>query len=223
MTRRGLHRALGVLVVPQLVVWLATGVLFNVKHRYDEAYETLAAPPAAVDSAALGLSPAEAARRAGAPAAPVTLRHDAFGYAYAIAGRLIDAATGAPRVPADEAAARRVLGAALADSKHRARYGPVVRASRTDAAWAFDLETGQRVTVDPLTAAIDHRGPLHEWIDWTYRAHYMQYTPSKPWNIAIVMAWVALSTALAASGLTMVWRRKRGQPPTQPMKGRVAG
>ncbi len=83
----------------------------------------------------------------------------------------------------------------------------MVGASRDRDGWAFDLATGQRVTVDALTASIDHRGPLHAWIDWTYRAHYMQYTPSTPWNIAIVLLWVALATALAVSGLTMLLRR----------------
>ena len=43
LSRRA-HRILGTIVALQLLIWLATGVLFNVKHRYAEAYEMLHAP-----------------------------------------------------------------------------------------------------------------------------------------------------------------------------------
>lgn len=200
---RGLHRLLGALVVAQLAVWLVTGVLFNLKHRYAEAYEPLAAPPAEVPAAELVVPPARVAAGRG----PVTLVHDPLGYAYAAGGALHDARTGAPRVPLDEAGARRIWAAALATSKHRHRYGDVVAAARERRAVVLALSSGHRITVDTLTGRVEHTGPINDFIDWSYRVHYMQYTPWKPVNVVIVLVWVGLALGLAGSGLRLLRRR----------------
>ena len=33
---RRLHRLLGAIVMVQIIIWLITGILFNIKHRYGE-------------------------------------------------------------------------------------------------------------------------------------------------------------------------------------------
>src|SRR5438552_13257757 len=47
---RTMHRLVGITLALPLFVWILTGVLFNVKYRYTEAYETLEWKPAAAQS-----------------------------------------------------------------------------------------------------------------------------------------------------------------------------
>ena len=188
---RTFHKIAGATLALQLILWTLTGFLFNYKYRYDEAYETLRAaapsqPPAA------WTSPGEAATRAGIDPASlrrVELLRDNRGYVYLLETgperspqvRLANAATGEPVDPLDAAGADAVLRSALAASPNAARYGAVREARQTaapssllgrqTAAWELDLETGQKVTVNALTAEIAHDSVLNDAIAWTYRVH----------------------------------------------------
>lgn len=167
MNRR-IHRVLGAVVAAQMFVWLVTGLLFNIKHRYAEAYEELAAPPPLVASLTA--------------------------------------------TPLDEARARTLAAAALERSSHRARYGAITTARLDGTTWELAVATGQRLHVDAATGAIAHDGPLNTWIDWTYRAHYMQYTPWKRVNLVVVVAWVAFTAFLLGTGLCLLWRGRSRAP-----------
>jgi hypothetical protein len=71
-------------------------------------------------------------------------------------------------------------------------------------AWELDLESGQTVTVNAYTAEIAHTSLLNDAIDWSYRIHYMQYTPWKTVNIVLVSVFLVLLLSLVASGLRML-------------------
>jgi uncharacterized iron-regulated membrane protein len=222
---RTFHRVAGAVLAAQLVAWIVTGLLFNVKFRYDEAYETLTPARPAVDSEAAWASPADALAAAGV--APGALRrlhllHDNRGQLYLIeAGTgdatalyLADARTGSPLAPLDAAGAEAALRSALTASPNAARYGAVESAEPASApsailgretdGWRLALDTGQAVTVNAYTSEITHTGFLNSFIDWTYRVHYMQYTPWKSVNIALICVFSGLALFMVVSGVTML-------------------
>ena len=71
-------------------------------------------------------------------------------------------------------------------------------------AWELTLDSGHIITVNSVTAEISHTSMLNSWIDWTYRIHYMQYTPWKPVNISLVVGFSLLLLSLVTSGLRML-------------------
>ena len=207
------------------MVWVLTGFLFNLKYRYDEAYEPLKAAPAEGQPAGW-VSPADAAAKAGLdPAAVrgVSLLHDNRGYVYVLASgkpeapelRLASAVDGSPMAPLDAAGAQAALASALNGSKNATNFGAVANATQTTGpsallggvqtpAWQLALASGQIVTVNAYTAEIEHTALLNDTIDWTYRVHYMQYTPWKSFNIGIVIVFLVLLLSLVGSGLRML-------------------
>jgi uncharacterized iron-regulated membrane protein len=222
---RTYHKVTGAVLALQIVLWIITGFLFNYKYRYDEVYESLRAVPAPSDPAAPWVSPADALGLSGLDAAGVrrvTLLHDNRGYLYLVeAGteqvpdlRLADARTGAPVAPLDAAGAETAMRSALTRSPNAASYGAVNGARQVPAAspllgaeapaWELDLESGQTVTVNAYTAEIAHTSLLNDAIDWSYRIHYMQYTPWKTVNIVLVSVFLVLLLSLVASGLRML-------------------
>jgi hypothetical protein len=227
---RAFHRVAGAVVAAQLLVWIVTGLFFNLKYRYDEAYEHLEPVPAPVGGNTNWVSPADALARLGLEAATlrdVKLLHDNRGYLYLIdagpeaspALYLADARTGQSLPALDAEGAEVALRSALLRSKHASRYGAVKSAIRTIApsaiagretdAWELALETGQQVVVSAYTSEITHHALLNTGIDWIYKVHYMQYTPWKTVNIALVLVFSALTLALMTSGLWMLFERRR--------------
>jgi uncharacterized iron-regulated membrane protein len=227
---RAFHRVAGAIVATQLLVWIVTGLLFNVKYRYDEAYERLAPVPAQTEGAGAWVSPAEAMAGNGVDAAPfrdVHLLHDNRGYLYLFdvgpdaspTLYLADARTGQPVSALDAEGAEAVLRSALLRSKHAERYGAVKSAIKTTApsalvgretdAWELTLETGQRVVVTAYTAEIAHDALLNTGIDWLYRVHYLQYTPWPMVNIGLVLIFSILTLSLMSSGLWMLFEKRR--------------
>lgn len=224
---RAIHRIVGIVVAAQIAIWIATGLLFNVKYRYDEAYETLRPARAPIVPGQPWVSPdAAIAASGGDPSAieRVLLVHDNRGPVYVVWGAqlphlLVDARTGARLTALDAAGAEAVLRSALASSPHAARYGRVEGVSRGRAfspllgeeapAWELSLDTGQTVTINELTAEIAHTSLLNTWIDWTYRFHYMQYTPWKSVNVAIVVLFSVLVFGLLTTGVRMFFERAR--------------
>ncbi len=227
---RAYHRVAGALLAAQLAAWVLTGMLFNVKYRYDEAYEALAPVPAATDQDAHWISPGDAVTAAGVT--PATLRrvrllHDNRGYIYLVESgtdsepqvALVDARTGQAVQPLDAAAAEAALRSALSASKHAARYGLVKTAlvapsesallGRSTPGWQLVLDSGQTVTVNAYTSEISHTALLNTAIDWSYRVHYMQYTPWKSVNIAIISIFSLLLVSLVASGITILTEGRR--------------
>lgn len=222
---RTFHKIAGAILALQIVLWTVTGFLFNWKYRYDEAYESLKPAVAAPATPGAWVSPADAARACGLdPAAVrrVELLHDHRGTVYALVSgadarpqlHLASAATGAPLAPLDAAGATDALRSALEGSRHAGTYGSVIAARQIASdsallgqetpAWELSLDSGQTVTVNAYTSEITRTAPLNQWIDWTYRVHYMQYTPWKPVNIALVVAFLLLLLSLVASGLRML-------------------
>lgn len=221
---RTFHKIAGAILALQLILWTLTGFLFGYKYRYDEAYEILRAP-APAPAAGAWASPADAAARAGIDAGSlrrVQLLGDTRGYVYLLeAGterapevRLADARTGEPVAALDAPGAEAVMRGALAASPYGAHYGKVTGSRQVEAAsavlgrpataWELALDTGQTVTVDVYTAEIAQTSPARDAIEWTYRIHNMQYTPWKPFNIALVLAFLTLVLTLVASGLRML-------------------
>lgn len=60
--------------------------------------------------------------------------------------------------------------------------------------------------VDRVTLEIAQTGDLNDFIDLTYRVHYLQWTPWKAVNVALVLMAAPLALGLAATGLRM-WLR----------------
>ena len=220
---RRLHRLAGLTLALPLVVWTVTGLLFHVKHRYAEAYEPLAVPFTANELYARSVfSPAMLQARGHFDAGkPLTLATHAWGLVayfgqkdgHAVA---VDSASGDPIPVASEATARLWVKAAVAASKHAARYGEVARVTETrrtssltgaaGPAFVFDLTGGKRITVDRVTGELSQTGDLNAFIDLTYRLHYLQWTPWKPVNLALVLLAMPLVLFLAGSGLRMALR-----------------
>jgi uncharacterized iron-regulated membrane protein len=227
---RAYHRVAGAIVATQLLIWIITGLFFNVKYRYDEAYEQLAPVPAPTDSAGPWVSPVDALDRSGIEASPlrnVYLLHDNRGYLYLFdvgsdaspALHLADARTGQLVSALDAEGAEAVLRSALQRSQHAERYGAVKSAIKTAKsstlvgretdAWELTLATGQQVVVTAYTAEISHDALLNTAIDWTYRIHYLQYTPWKTVNIALALIFSILTLSLVASGVTILLEKRR--------------
>ncbi len=229
---RTYHKVAGAILALQIVAWAVTGLLFNYKYRYDEAYEPLSAPAAATTAPAVWATPTQAMEQAGL--APGTLRnvrlfHDARGYLYLLETgtadepvvHLADARDGAPVAPLDEAGAAVVAKGAIAKSKNAANYGAITSSRPVDSdsamlghaapGWEFTLASGQKVTVNAVTAEVTHTGMLNDTIDWTYRVHYMQYTPWKPVNIVLVLVFLALLLSSVFSGVRMLIGSRRSR------------
>lgn len=218
---RTYHKVVGAICALQIVLWILTGLLFNYKYRYEEAYEPLKAVAAPVAPGGPWASPADALARAAVDAGAlerVSLLHDNRGFLYLLETgpelRLADARDGNPVAPLDAAGAEAALRSALSASPHAARYGAVASARQVDApsallgrpapGWELALDTGQTVTVNAYTAEIAHTSLLNTAIDWTYRVHYMQYTPWKSVNLGLVIAFSVLLLTLVASGIRLM-------------------
>ena len=226
MTRPA-HRALGLALALPLVLWMATGLLFHVKRRYAEAYETLRAPFPASDLSRFTVSAARASAGDFFESGWVprfAIRPDGKGAWFGKKGeegRAVDASSGAALGPVEEKISSEWGMAAVAASPNAARYGTLVRVTRSRAAAASPLTLsknssldllfsgGKTVTVDRLTGEITQTGALNDWIDLTYRVHYLQWTPWKGVNIALVLVATPLVLALAATGLFMALGRGR--------------
>ncbi len=224
---RRLHRLAGLVLCLPLLLWMATGLLFHVKHRYAEAYEPLAAPlpaPPAWDRAVM--SPAAVLARghldAGSPLALFPHPRGLVCYfgRKGGAGAAVDSASGEAVPVATEEAALLWAESAVAASKHAARYGrsegrpeEATFASRltgaSDPAFRFRFGGGKRVLVDRVTGEVSQSGDLNEWIDATYRVHYLQWTPWKGLNAALVLLAVPITFLLAAGGLFLAVRPTR--------------
>ncbi len=222
---RTFHKIAGAILALQLVLWTLTGFLFNYKYRYDEAYEPLKPVAAAPVSPGTWVSPADAARACGLdPTAirRVEMLNDHRGVLYVLGSGtetapqfvLANAATGAPVAPLDAAGATAALRSALQSSPNAGRYGTVTATRQVSTpsaalgaetpAWELTLDSGHIITVNSVTAEISHTSMLNSWIDWTYRIHYMQYTPWKPVNISLVVGFSLLLLSLVTSGLRML-------------------
>ena len=220
---RRFHRVLGPLLALPLVLWVVTGLLFHVKHRYGEAYEVLAVPLAAEpDWTSATLSPAEVIR-AGLARAPLVLASHPSGrlayFARSAAGPVaIDAESGAALAPATPEVARAWVAAALAASSSPERFGTELdsapatfRSARTageDPALAVRTSGSKTVTVDLVTGEMAQTGALNDFIDRTYALHYLQWTPWEPVNIALVLLAIPAVLALALSGLWLTLRKR---------------
>ena len=234
---RTYHKIVGAICALQIVAWIVTGLLFNYKYRYDEAYEPLKAAPAAT-APGPWTSPADALALASVDPGSlqrVHLLNDNRGSLYLIEVgpdlRLADARTGAPVEPLDAAGADAALRSALASSPNAARYGAVRDARQTSAtsaivgretpAWALELDSGQTVTVNAYTAEIAHTSGLNTFIDWTYAVHYMQYTPWKSVNIGLIIGFSVLMLLLVISGVRLIFGDR--SRPKQMFGGRRLG
>ncbi len=223
---RKMHRLAGLLLAVPLILWMITGLLFHVKYRYSEAYEALAAPIRMEEVAwqDATLSPAQIFSRHQLDTnSQLGLHIHPSGkavYAVAIQGKgvVIDAATGEILTPATEEETRRWVAAAVAASTHAERFGHA-QAAREDRhfsswtgtenpAWAFEFSGSKTVTADCVTGEISQTGALNDWIDLTYRVHYLQWTPWKSVNIALVLIAFPLVLVLAFTGLRLFFGKR---------------
>lgn len=219
---RRFHRILGLVLVLPLLAWVATGVMFHVKHRYAEAYESLSVPTTDVDWTRATLSASEVLERE-AMQPPITLAVHPSGVlawfgATANGPLAVDAGTGARIEPATVDTARAWLRGAIERSPHAGRYGSEVgvreisaRSSRTgapDPAFVFETSGGKRVTVDRVTGEIRQTGDLNDFIDASYDVHYLKWTPWPEANVALVLVGMASVIALALTGLRLFLARR---------------
>jgi uncharacterized iron-regulated membrane protein len=220
-TFRRFHRLLGLLLALPLLLWMLTGILFNVKYRYTEAYETLRVP-AIADWKQAHLSPGDLTDHGlvDSDARISIFAHPSNRPAYAGSkSRLpvvVDAGSGTAISPATEAAARQWVQSAVSASPNASRYGTPGTVRETtrfssltgvpDPAFVVAYSGGKTIIIDRLTGEIAQTGQLNDWIDFTYRIHYLQWTPWKPVNIALVLIAVPVVFALAFSGIRMFFR-----------------
>lgn len=222
-----LHRLAGLALALPVFLWMGTGLLFHVKHRYGEAYEALAVPqqaPAPWTEARL--APAELVARGvvEAQAPLVLLRHPSGEAAYLGVKEtrpvLLSAVDGRALPLADLETSREWARRAVAASAHATRYGvPEGEATegehfstqlgRALPAHVFRFSGGKVVTVNRLTGEVVQTGALNDFIDFTYRLHYLQWTPWRPVNLALLALAVPLMVWLAVSGLRMSVRPAR--------------
>jgi hypothetical protein len=210
---------------------MTTGTLFHIKHRYAEAYEALKVPaPVAVAWGEARLSPSEVVSqgllgREG----PLALALHPSGrpvYLGVLGGeaRAVDVRDGALLALADVSLARSWAVAAVGASAHAARYGAPVGApeevaqfsallGRDVPAFRFRFSGGKAVTVNRLTGEVAQTGELNDFIDFTYRLHYLQWTPWQPVNVALVAVAIPLVLGLAFTGLRMAFGRRAPSPP----------
>ncbi len=218
---RRIHRILGPILALPLILWMVTGLLFHIKHRYTEAYEVLAVPRASADWAQARMSPGDVIGR-GLAAAPLVLEMHPTGR-IAYFGKqgnrpvAIDATTGEILIEASVETARLWVASALAKSSNRQRYGSELSAQVTsmvsartgtkNPALAMEFSGGKNVQVDLITGEITQTGALNQFIDATYRLHYLQWTPWNAVNIALVLCSIPLILFLALTGLRMALAR----------------
>ena len=207
---RPFHRLTGVLVAVPLLIWISTGLLFHVKHRYGEAYEQLQVPAAAARWDRVGVSPAQLVREGKLdPGGRLSLAVHPSGamvYQGLSKGRRvsIDGSTGRPLQPASPETGKEWVEAAVKNAPHARRYDSALRHERTgDHAVTVFFRGGKEVRVDLLTGELSQQGALNKWIDLTYRLHYLQWTPWQSVNIALVIAAALAVLALTASGIKM--------------------
>ena len=216
---RAAHRLAGIALALPLVLWIGTGLLFHVKPGWDEAYEALAVPPPGpLPWERVVFSPAALKARGLLDPGPVALGAHPSGLVAWFGLRegrpaAVDGTSGEPIPPASEDAARAFALAAISGSRHAGSYGPIVsvepgahRSALTgaeDPAFVFRTSGGKRVAVDRVTGEVRQSGDLNERIDLLYRIHYLQWTPWKPVNVALVLAASLLVLFLAASGLRL--------------------
>ena len=216
---RAIHRLAGAGLVFPLVLWIGTGLLFHVKPGWDEAYESLAAPPpGAPPWERVVFSPAAVKVRGLLDAGPVALAPHPSGLVAYFGRRdgravAVDGTSGDPIPPASEDVARAFALAAISASRHAASYGTIVSAEPAmhrspltgteGPAFLFLTSGGKRVLVDRVTGEVSQRGALNDRIDLLYRIHYLQWTPWKPANVALVLGASVLVLLLTAAGLRL--------------------
>ena len=221
-TFKRFHRVFGLLLALPLFLWMVTGILFNVKYRYAEAYEALKVPVKS-DWKEAKVSPGGLIER-GLVDGNVKLsvfthpsNRPAYAGSRAKTPVVIDAASATPLTPASESDARAWVQAAVNGSPNASRYGNATSCRETtrfssitgvsDPAFELEYSGGKTITIDRLTGEISQTGQLNDWIDFTYKVHYLQWTPWKPVNIALVLIAAPLAFALAFSGLRMFFAK----------------
>jgi len=231
---RTLHRLIGITMALPLFLWIVTGILFNVKYRYAEAYEPIALKLPSTATAWTGalVSPGElvsAGKIDGAGRISLFM-HPSKIPAYAgVHGNtpvVLSAATGEYISEAMDEELKHWADDAVGQSQNAARYGAVVRRTSgrrlsvltgvEDPAGIFEYSQGKTVTVDRLTGEMSQTGTINEWIDWTYRVHYLQWTPWRWMNILLVLIAVPLTLGLALSGLWMAFGPRGGYSGRRP-------
>lgn len=216
---RRAHRLSGLVLLVPLFLWIATGLLFHVKPGWDEAYEALAAPPPGpLPWERVVFSPAALKARGLLDPGPVVLAAHPSGLVAYFGRRdgrpaAVDGTSGEPLPPASEEVARAFALAAISASRHARSYGEIVEAEAAshrstltaseDPAFLFRTSGGKLVVVDRVTGEVTQSGVLNGRIDALYRIHYLQWTPWKPLNAALVLAASLLVLFLAASGLRL--------------------
>ncbi len=228
--RTRLHRLLGLVLALPLGVWMTTGTLFHLKHRYDEAYEPLKVPaPTVVPWGDARLAPADVvARGLLGREVPLALAVHPGGqpvYLGVLGGeaRAVDARDGSVLPAADAALARAWALASVEASAHAARYGTPVGTpeeashfsslfGRELPAFRFRFSGAKVVTVNRLTGEVSQTGELNDFIDFTYRLHYLRWTPWQPVNVALLVLAIPLVLGLAVTGLRMAFGRRVPPP-----------
>ena len=231
---RTLHRLIGITMALPLFLWIVTGILFNVKYRYAEAYEPISLKTAASIEAWNGalVSPGELVSSGKLDSAGrISLFvHPSKVPAYAGLRNgtpvVVNAVTGDYISEAADDELKHWSDDAVGLSPNAARYGAIVKRSEgkrmspltgvEDPAIVFEYSEGKTVTVDRLTGEMSQTGTLNDWIDWTYRLHYLQWTPWKSINILLIVIAVPLTLGLAVSGLWLAFGPRGGYSGRRP-------
>jgi hypothetical protein len=137
--------------------------------------------------------------------------------------RAVDARDGSVLPAADVALARAWALASVEASAYAARYGAPVGTPEEAAhfssllgrelpAFRFRFSGGKVVTVNRLTGEVSQTGELNDFIDFTYRLHYLRWTPWQPVNVALLVLAIPLVLGLAVTGLRMAFGRRASPP-----------
>lgn len=190
------HRRLGLVLALPLLLWAATGIVFELKPGYGAAYAALEVP--ALPQAGrlvVDLEPGWLeARVLRSPLGQHLLVRTAAGW------RHLDAATRRPWPRPDDRSLEPLIEAAL--RRDPARFGSLARTAHG----VFVTSTGVEVTLDWDRLRLTQRGRDTALIDGLYRLHYLQWTGVRAVDRVLGAVGPLALVALSGLGLGIAWR-----------------
>lgn len=216
------HKWLALIIGIQILLWVTGGLVMSVLPiERVRAEHTIAHPVPAPLALEAVLSPAEAARMAGA--GPVLgaaldrwLDRPVYRFETATGPLMVDAASGQTLSPIDEAAAIAVARAGYAGEADidEIEYfpEPTWEYRRAGPAWRVTMADGEgtRLYISPHSGEITaRRNDTWRVFDFFWMLHIMDYDAREDFNHPLLIAAAALALATALAGLVLLVIRMR--------------
>ena len=168
MISRKIHRTIGLILLLPMLGWAITGVIFFIKPGYKEAYGQLPLKKYPIEKSLI-ISPKNKWEEV--KLSKTILGHHLLVKVDGIVKHL-DPATLQEKAPPSSLQYKRLIEDAVSTNKER--YGEVVTVSNNNAL----TSTGVEIKLDWLNLALKQKGNDTKLIDFLYKIHYLQWTPS---------------------------------------------